>query len=239
MGADSSFAVPRRSDDRFFGGMALVIAALVFAGFSRTFFLSRHFHGPALSPLRVVHGTAFTAWIVLFAAQTALVASDRTQLHRALGVAGAALACVMVGLGVILAIAAAREGHAPPHVDPRAFLAVPLFDMLVFPTFVGAALHFRHRPDAHKRLMLLATLGLLGAAAARLPTRLVAHGPVFYFGVVDLLVIAAMLRDLIERRQVHPAFVWGALFLVASQIFRLWLGGTHAWLAFAGMITGR
>jgi hypothetical protein len=47
-----------------------------------------------------------------------------------------------------------------------------------------------------------------------------------------------LIYDVMTRRKVHPATIWGALLLVASQPLRLMLSGTPAWLAFAGWITG-
>ena len=41
--------------------------------------------------------------------------------------------------------------------------------------------------------MLVATVSLLAAAVARLPTALAAAGPPFYFRVVDLLILTAVL----------------------------------------------
>jgi len=229
----------RRNDHLFFGGMALVIAALVFAGFSRSFYLWPWFHGRPLTPFRIVHGVLFSAWILLFFVQTSLVAAARTDIHRRLGVAGALLAAVMVLVGTGLAVAGARQGHAPPGLDPHRFLAIPLFDMLVFPVLVGAAIYFRRRPETHKRLMLLATVSLVAAAAARLPTALAAAGPLFYFGVVDALLLAGVAYDLITRGKVHPAYLWGGLLVVVSQPLRLALAGSHAWLVFAQMLTAR
>jgi hypothetical protein len=226
-----------RRDRRFYTGMSLLIAAIVFAGFSRTFYLSPWLHGPALSPLRIVHGAAFSAWILLFVTQTTLVAAGRTDIHRRLGIAGVVLAVGMVVLGTVLAISNAREGRAPPGIPPRVFLIIPLFDMLVFAPLVTAAVWYRHRPETHKRLMLLATLSLLAAAVARLPTALAAVGPPFYFGVVDLLVLTGVLYDLVTRRAVHPVYVWGGLAVFASQVIRLALSGTGAWLAVSTWLT--
>jgi hypothetical protein len=31
----------------------------------------------------------------------------------------------------------------------------------------------------------------------------------------------------------HPAFGWGFLFIVGSQVFRFWLAGTPQWMRFA------
>ena len=221
----------------FYSGMSLVMAGIAFAGFYRTFYLSHWLNGPALSPLRMVHGVAFSAWILLFMAQTALVAAGRTDLHRRLGVAGVVLAAGMVVLGTVLAIRNAREGHAPPGIAPLVFLLIPLFDMVVFAPLVGAAVWYRRRSETHKRLMLLATVSLLAAPVARIPTALAAAGPLFYFGVVDLLILTGVLYDFVTRRKVHPVYVWGGLAILASQVIRIALSGTSAWLAVATWLT--
>ena len=243
--ARSMTAPIARRDDLFFGGMGLVIALIVFLGFAPTFYLSSHYAGPSLSALRIVHGTVFTSWIVLFNVQVLLIARNRYGVHRALGVVGAILAVAMVPLGVTLAIVAARAGLAPAGIPPLAFLAIPLFDMAVFAPLVAAGIYFRRSADTHKRLMLLATLSLLAAAVFRLsrtlpiPPALDAAGPLYFFGVVDLFVLVVAAYDLATRRRVHPATIWGGLLIVASQALRLAISGTHGWLTFASMITGQ
>ena len=231
-------------DDLFFGAMGMIIALLVFLGFAPTFFLAAHYAGPPLSALRIVHGTLFTSWIVLYNVQVFLIASDRVRTHRALGVAGAAMATAMVPLGIVMAITAVREGHAPPGIPPLSFLAIPLFDMVVFAPLVAGGIYFRRRSDTHKRLMLLATVSLVAAAVARIsrmvpiPPAVVATGPLFYFGVGDVLILALAAYDLATRGRVHPVTIWGGIFVIVSQVARLAISGTHGWLAFASLITG-
>ena len=123
-------------------------------------------------------------------------------------------------------------------MNPRSFLAIPLFDMAVFAPLVAAGIYFRRDSEMHKRLMLLATVSLMTAAAGRLPPTL-KYGPLFFFGMVDLMVLAGPLYDLITRRRVHRAYVWGGLLIILSQPLRLVLSGTAAWLAFADLLTGR
>jgi hypothetical protein len=101
---------------------------------------------------------------------------------------------------------------------------------------VGAGFYLRRSPAAHKRLMLLATLAVLTAAIARLPYVL-PLGPLAYFGFTDLLVVVAMAYDRVTRGRVHPALVWGGLFLVVSQGVRLAVSGTAWWLAVATWLT--
>ena len=228
----------RRRERLFYIGMALVILITVFAGFSRSYFLKAQFGTPPLSTLLHVHGLVFTSWILLFLIQTTLVAARRTDIHRRLGVFGGVLAALLLILGTATAIIRVKGGSAPiPGVPPLAFLAVPLFDMVVFAILVGAAFYYRHRADVHKRLMTLATIALLSAPIARLPFEFMKAGPPAFFGLTDLFIAALVVYDLATRRRIHPATIWGGLLIVASQPLRLMISGTAAWLAFAGWLT--
>ncbi len=222
-----------RRDRIFFTGMALAAAAIVFAGFSHSFYLRTVFGAPAIRPLVELHGALFTAWVVLFFVQTTLVAAHRTDVHRRLGVLGGVLAALMLVVGFIVAQHAARRGVTPPGFPPPlVFLALPLGDLAVFATLVGAALWFRRRRDIHGPLMLFATIGLLPPAIARLPHPLAA-GPLWFFGLTDLVVLGALVYDRVAHGRMHPATRWGAAVVVLSQPVRLAVSATAAWLAFA------
>jgi hypothetical protein len=176
--------------------------------------------------------------VLLFLAQTTLVATGRTDLHRKLGMAGAVLAALLLIVGTTTAILRVTGGGSSPipGVPPLSFLAVPLFDMVVFAMLIGAGLVLRSRPETHKRLMTLATIALTSAPIARLSfVRPV--GPLAFFGLTDLFIVAMLIYDLATRRKVHSATIWGGLVLVASQPLRLMISGTPAWLAFAGWLT--
>jgi hypothetical protein len=84
--------------------------------------------------------------------------------------------------------------------------------------------------------MLLATLEIVTAAVARLPF-VENWGPIGFFGVIDLFVLAMLAYDLIALKRVHPATVWGGLFFVLSQPLRLLVGSSAAWLSFASWLT--
>jgi hypothetical protein len=91
--------------------------------------------------------------------QSFLVVSHRAQLHRRLGIAGGVLAAAIVVVGWMTAVDALRRHVGPYGMDPRTwFLSVPLAGTLLFGTFVAVALVRRRSPDAHRRLMLLATI---------------------------------------------------------------------------------
>ena len=147
----------RRRDHRFFTGMAIASALTAFIGFAPSYYLSGAFGGRPLTTLVHVHGAIATAWILLFLTQTSLIAAKRTDLHRRLGVAGALLAVLLLAVGYLTAVEAARRGVTPPGgPPPLAFLAVPIGTLVVFAILVGAGLAQRRRSQTHKRLMWLA-----------------------------------------------------------------------------------
>ena len=229
----------RRREHLFYTGMAVAVVGTVFAGFAPTYYLRPLFDTPPLMPLLHLHGIVFTSWVVLFLTQNILVAAGRTDVHRRLGVVGAVIAILMVVVGTTTAIIRAKQGAAPVGgPPPLVFLVIPLADMVVFASLVGAGLYFRRRADVHKRLMLLAMISILAAAIARLPFDLLKAGPPAFFGLTDLFIVACLLYDLLARGRVHRATAWGGLFIVASQPLRLMIGGTNAWLAFATWLTG-
>ena len=230
-------------DRLFYGGMAVAMGLTVFAGFSATYYLrffaggpKATFSGGPFTSLVHVHGALFTAWVFLFIAQTALVAGRRVAVHRRLGVAGAVLAAAMIVAGTSTAIAAAARGSAPPDVDPLAFLVIPLFDMILFASFVIAALALRRDKEVHKRLMLLAYISIIVAAVARLPGVL-RGGPPLFFGLSFLFVVMAGIYDYLSRRRVHKVYLWGAAVIAVSVPLRIVISKTGAWRTLAELLT--
>ena len=226
---------------RFYVGMAIAMLLAVFVGFSRSFFLRPLFpewHSPP-EAIFYIHGTAFTAWIVLLVAQTSMVAGGRTDWHRRIGPFGVALAVAMVVLGLLGALIAARRptGFTDVPIPPLQFLAIPTFDITLFATFVALAALMRRNAETHKRLMLLATINLVTAAIARWPGVLAA-GPIAFFGLTDLFIVALAVWDFRRRGRLHPVTLWGGLAIVVSQPLRLVVMGTQAWGAFARWATG-
>ena len=221
-----------RGDRGFFTALAAATAIGVFVGFAPSYYLKGWYRAPAITPLVHVHGALFTSWIVLLIVQTSLVAAGRTDLHRRLGVAGAVLAGLMAAAAFETAIQATRRGR----ID-HAFLLVPIGTVVIFPALVGAAIAYRRQPALHKRLMLLATFEILSAAVARWPVVKTWSTPAGFLAVTDLFLAAIVIYDLATRRRINPATLWGGLFLVASQILRVQVGHTDAWLSVARWLT--
>ena len=228
-----------RRTRRFYVGMGIAFVITVFVGFSRSYFLKSWYGTPELSRLLHLHGLVYTTWFLFFLAQTVLVATGRTWLHRRMGIAGAVLAALVVLVGTAVAITRAKTGTSPiPGISALSFLAIPLFDMVIFAILVGTAVYLRRRLEWHKRLMTLSMITLLAAPIARVNWPMLPPGPPTFFGLADLFIVGMLVYDLSTRRKVHPATIWGGLLIVASQPLRLMFAATPLWLGFARWITG-
>lgn len=202
-------------ESTFFAIMALFVAAVVIAGFGPTYTASL---APPGLPLWVhLHGAVMTAWILLFVAQAWLIRRRSLTLHRSLGFASIGLVLTMVPLGVATTLLCIRRDAVPPFFTPNEVFAADLCNVLLFVTLYGWAVAWRRRRDWHKRLMLSATILLSWPAIGRL------H-PLWHFGVSMIipLSIAVLLgmaligptHDLVTRRRIHPAYIWGVALTV-------------------------
>jgi hypothetical protein len=203
----------RAGDHRFFTVMSLVVSAVIVVGFGATYG-ARLRAGPGAVPTVIhLHAAAFTAWLALFVAQAVLAARGRLCAHRRLGFAGLLLAVVMLVLGVAAALSAGRLGHrgleGAEFRTPAGFTLFSLLAVLAFFTLALAALWLRDSPQAHKRLMLLALTGaLLPPGLSRVPGL---SSRVEWLAALSVaFLLAGPLYDLLTRRRLHPAYLWGA-----------------------------
>jgi hypothetical protein len=241
--AAATEALERRLfDRRLFKAAALAFPLIVLAGFARTYYLKGFFDVPPVASMIVhAHGLLMTAWVALFIAQVWLIAGRRVRVHQRLGYAGIGLAILIIGVGFVTAVRAAKFGatSTPPGVSPLGFLVVPLFDLLMFAILFGAAVYYRKKPAEHKRLMLLTAVNFLPPAIARIPiASLQATGPLWFFGFPTVLVLFCIGLDTWRYRKPNAIFLTGALLLIASYVGRLALMGTETWLAVAEWLTG-
>jgi hypothetical protein len=213
--------------------MAIAALGVVIAGFGARFYSSQ-VDAPPLTPRVLAHGALFGTWVLLFVAQTTLIAIGRRAIHRRLGIATAVVATGMILSGPLLAIGLARRG-GPPGTDPLAFLLVLVADIALFAVFVGGALIWRRRPEMHKRLMLLGMINVLPAAITRWPIAVTSPGP-FVGGTLLAFIVAMIVQDLVVRRRPHPATIWGGLILLVSLPVRFAAAQTTAWHHFAAWL---
>lgn len=239
--AVKSVAARRQSEHRFFAFVAALFPLLILLGFGRTYYLKPLFQSPPVPSMLVhVHGLLMAAWVGLFITQVWLIASHRVRIHQRLGWAGAALGLMLIPLGLVTAIEAAKHGSAaaPADIPPLVFMVVPMTDMVVFALLFGAALWYRKHPVEHKRLILLTMLNFLPPAIARWPLPfLAAAGPLAFFGIPDLIALVCLSVDAWTSGKVNKVFLAGTLVLVASHPLRLAVGFSDAWLQLANWLT--
>jgi hypothetical protein len=212
-----------RTDRSFFVGMALAIVMVDAVGFTIAF-LKTNIAEELHSTWVKVHVILFTSWILLFFAQTLLVASQKTDLHRRLGIAGIGVAAGMIVITVISGISTFLNSTPRSALEHFMLEFVVHVDMIDFAILAIAGIIFRRRDlEIHKRLMFMATV-VVGIRFPMLERMLKIHIP--HYIDQDLFVLAGIVYDLITRRKVNPAYIWGGLLILilpplAEQSFKL------------------
>lgn len=222
----------------FYFSMSLVFAGLVVWGFSKTVDHNLFHASPPRPFLLWMHGAAFSAWIVFFIAQSALVRVRKVSVHRLLGWFGAGLATAMVALGFTIAIIMARFDTVVLHQkDSDAFLAIPFYDIIVFGALMALAVYWRKKPDYHRRLVFIATCGLMDAAVGRFD--FIFNHTLFY-PTLDLLILLGVARDLIADGRVNKVYlcVLPVLIVLQGVTIYAWKVNPAWWEAIAHPILG-
>jgi len=229
-------AINRTAERFFYMGMAILLCVCVYIGFSPTYFHAGMLRAPLPSPILHIHGAVFTLWMLLFTVQAAFISARRVKWHRSFGTVAFCLPPVMVILGVIAAVNALRRGVRIGPLDPSVSFAIPLIGIVAFSIVIYAAWRARRRPDAHKRLILIATSGIVGAAFGRFPWDRIglppAAGAMTGVGACLLILITF---ELVTLRRIHRSTMWAAPLVFASIAFAVPIGMTHAWHSFASL----
>jgi hypothetical protein len=123
--------------------------------------------------------------------------------------------------------------HMPGPALPGLALVIAAFAEFV--TLASLGLFHRARSGIHKRLMVLASFAATDAGVARLPLDFL-DSIVKVHLANDLVLLAVIAIDTFRHRRLHPAFLWGSVFLVTFQALAAWLSGTAAWLHVAKAI---
>lgn len=251
---DRGRAVPVRRT-RFYLYAAICCAIVGIGGFMGTYWLqlpSRTFRGPALLH---VHGALCTAWILFLISQSVLVTRGKIRNHRDWGLFGIALASVLFVVAVTVAVSGMNNRIAAGYGDAaRSFLIVPFSAIGLFAGFTAAAIANVQRPEWHRRFMIIGTVCLIQAALARVFFLIATGGgPGMRPGVLppapvglaampafllELIIVAGMIRDWRALGRVHPAWIIGALVITSLELVRASISASHGWLAFASFMGG-
>lgn len=108
--------------------------------------------------------------------------------------------------------------------------------MLIFATLILFALRARRNPQVHKRLIIVATIGLLIAAIARWPMTFLFRNAVMAALLSYIFLLVLVAYDLWTSRKVHRATLCAGGFLIFVQQIRIPIGKTAAWHAVANWV---
>ena len=233
----------------FFAGMAILMLVTSVAGFAPAILNPVGRRAP-LSLLATVHGLVFFVWLLLFLAQSLLVATGRVAFHRRLGFAAAFILALMIPLGYAATVTMVQRGFDlsgdqkivpnPPagSLDP---LGASIFNfgyLFTFAILAAGAICFRRRPAIHKRLMLFANIELMGAPIAHIMGHINMLTPATIMLPFSLFLLAAVARDYLTEKRIHPLTIWLAIVLFVSQpIDGILIGPSAAWHQIAAWLT--
>ena len=233
----------------FFFWLSVLLLSFLLLGFAPTLYL-RAFTDPEPIPGYLhVHGIVLTSWYVWLVIQTSMVRTGRTATHRRLGVIGAFIGAAVVFAGPMATVGVVgrlRAAGVDWNTDMSALRelgveGVPMLNfasqvvwgnfvsIAVFAGLVAAAILLRRTPQAHKRLIVLASIAIVGPALARVSRWPVFGGedgpfiPLALFG----LLLAVIAHDLVTARRLHKATWIGCGVIVLATIAQQMIAGSE------------
>ena len=232
------FAPYHRLDRSFFAGFLAICWIGVFFGFFPASGARIMGRADYVAPLILhVHALSYVGWLVLLTTQVLLVRAGRTGLHRRLGILGVLFIPLMAYSGIAAELYSQRF-YLRLDDTGLGFFILPLFYVAAFTAFAVAALVFaRRNSSTHKRLMLLATTVIVGAAYARWwkASLTEAFGDAYWgmilntFAGTNLIIAAAMTYDVLTRGRPHRAYLAGVPLLLAGQLVCSWIYHAAWW----------
>jgi hypothetical protein len=195
-----------------------------------------------LTPLLALHGILCLLWLLQFQWQTALIAARRADIHRRMGIVAVVLLIAIAPVSYVITVEMVRRGFDLSgdqfaRFDPLFASIFNFFGVVEFSSLAGFALIYRKHKEIHKRLMLFANISLMGPPI----THFLGH-----FGLLSALTVlvglalfflAAVARDYLTARRVHPLTATLAIGLFLAQPLQAIVGTTAAWHHFAAWLT--
>ena len=201
------------------------------------------------------HAFLFAAWPLLFLLQSWFVATGRIRRHRAWGLLGIALATAMLFSGVDSSFREMKHGLSQGETTAIQFALGPIIWILVFAGLFTAAIIKVANKEAHKRLILLATVAIMPASVGHVFFSILVgdgpgirpglHGdaPIFILALFPviadlLLILPAIIYDWRTRGRPHVVYIMGGTIMILVHLSIVPLSATNAWQAIAKAMTG-
>lgn len=217
----------------FFVAIGFIAVFAVFTGFAKPFIVpvaTGTFEAPFILYL---HGAFAFGWVLLFLLQALLIKFRKHRLHMSLGTLGLILALgsaiTIIPAGLFQVERELKEGLGDTAIST--ILGASISALIFFLLFLGG-MAYRKNPQAHKRLMLLATLVILWPAWFRFRHYFPAvPRPDIWFGFVlaDIFIIIAMLWDKMVNEKIHPVLLYVGSFIILEHILEVLLFDSYYW----------
>jgi hypothetical protein len=221
VGQDEPVPGAFRTDRRVARLVFVFIIAAILAGFAKNFYLRAWLGTRPLIPTAWLHGIVMSAWLMLFAIQIVMVAHRRVDLHRKLGTFGAALAMLIVAVGILTIVVRARIVLPDASLVQYlvVFVAFDGLSLMLFGVLVTYALRLRARPDLHRRLMTMAMVALLPPAFGRLVAYVTHnHVEITVLGLMLVTVLLCVVVDSLRSGRIRGASLVPGLFIVLVNL---------------------
>ncbi|PCI76237.1 MAG: hypothetical protein COB20_11110 [SAR86 cluster bacterium] len=250
----SSTSNQNSHENRFFLIYSFLLLTIVIIGFTPSLFLRVAFDTPSIPFYLHLHGAILTGWFVILVAQAWLIRSQNPALHRKLGpfAAGYGLLVVIGSLMATLNVVSRDLGQGitldvdMAEIDPAlgsgisylTFISGVVWANIVsvstFAILLCSAVIYRKRSDLHKRLILVATVSILGPALARisrLETLGGEQGPFIPLALLTLLA-TIIVYDLITLSKIHRASMVAITLAIALSLLGTMVAGSEFGLEF-------
>lgn len=204
---------------RFFLYLTVAFLAIAIAGFSTTLFIPLARGTFSAPPIIKIHGALLFGWLLFLIAQTSLIQSKNVMTHRKIGWFGVFLCVAIIISGVLIGAFATRRDLAVGGESSLIGSFVnTVIEMILFGSLVGSAIFYRRTPETHKRLLVVATISILGPAWFRFRHFMpfIPNPFVTFSYIADSVLLIPIARDWITFKRVHPVYIWagGAIFLI-------------------------
>lgn len=224
----------RQGRAAFFTVLASSLGVVTLFGFARSFYLQPLFGAPPLTALLFAHGCLASLWFAILIAQAILARSGRIGAHRRLGPWGFAVAAMVSLSAAAIIVTTATDGKQTGSGLPESTgLFIQLGTLLWFSTLAFLAWNNTARPEAHKRLILMASITMMAPVFSRI-SRLLRDGgpPLFDSAFLAIPFVAALAwHDWRKSGRLHPVTLVAGLGYLAFVTIRMPIAKSQLWNA--------
>jgi hypothetical protein len=181
-----------------------------------------------IAPLYLVHhahALTMGGWFLLLAIQPTLARQGKIELHKLFGKLSILLVISFITISLIMSKINWQR------TEDVLIITANGVNLILFSSLYIAAIYFRKQTEIHKRLMIFATISILGPAVGRV-TEILDKPPESAAPVFILLPLLPIINDLIRTKRVHKATIVGAVSVFLAVPIILGLSKNPDWAAF-------